>query len=103
MIPSTGTIASATRPVDPALVAVLRALRPGQRIRVTQTVRVGFQEWTTTVIGTFRAVRYLATGLSTERVPEDDIVVPTVHFTKENGELSSIALDEHTKLEAVEG
>ncbi len=34
------------------------------------------------------------------RVPEDDIVVPLVHFTKDNGELSSIALDNNTKLEA---
>jgi hypothetical protein len=29
-------------------------------------------------------------------VPEDDIVVPTIHFTKDNGELTSIALDEQT-------
>jgi hypothetical protein len=103
MTPPPATIASATRPVDPALVTVLQRLRPGQRIRVTQTVRVGLKEWTTTVTGAFRDIRYLATGLSTDRVPEDDIVVPTVHFTKDNGELSSIALDEHTKLEAIEG
>ena len=44
------------------------------------------------------ALDYLATGLSTERVPEDDIVVPVVHFTKDNGELSSISIDEHTKV-----
>jgi hypothetical protein len=55
--------------------------------------------WTTTTAGAFRALDYLATGLSTERVPEDDIVVPVVHFTKENGELSSISIDEHTKVE----
>jgi hypothetical protein len=43
----------------------------------------------------------LATGLSTDRVPEDDIIVPTVHFTKDNGELSSITLDEHTRIEVL--
>ena len=74
---------SSTRPIDPALTAVLRSLRPGQRIRVTQTVRVGFKQWTTTATGTFRALNYLATGLATDRVPEDDIVVVTVHFTKQ--------------------
>ena len=31
---------------------------------------------------------------------EDDIVVPVVHFTKDNGELSSITLDENTVVEA---
>jgi hypothetical protein len=53
------------------------------------------------VEGVYRDVNYLATGLSTQRVPEDDIVVPTVHFTKDNGELSSITLDEHTRIEVV--
>jgi hypothetical protein len=91
---------SSTRPIDPALSELLQRLRPGQRIRITQTVRVGSSgTWTTTVEGTFRAVNYLATGLATDRVPEDDIVVVTVHFTKDNGELSSITLDEHSKIE----
>jgi hypothetical protein len=94
---------SSTRPVSPQLTAVLQKLKVGQRIRVTQTVRVGLKTWTTTVTGTFRSVQYLATGVTTDRVPEDEIVVPTVHFTKDNGELSSIAIDEMTRVEPIEG
>jgi hypothetical protein len=90
---------SATRPVSPAVVSVLERLQPGERIRITQTVRVGQKQWQTTTEGAFRGVNYLATGLSTQRVPEDDIIVPTVHFTKDNGELSSITLDEHSRIE----
>jgi hypothetical protein len=93
------TIPSATRPVSPELTAILRALQPGQRIRITQTVRVGMKQWTTVVMGAFRNVNYLATGLATRRVAEDDIVVVCVHFTKDNGELSSVTLDEHSKVE----
>jgi hypothetical protein len=93
------SLPSATRPLDPALSELLRSLKPGDRIRITQTVRVGQQQWTTTTTGAFRDVRFLATGLSTERVPEDDIVVVTVHFTKDNGELSSVSVDEQTKIE----
>jgi hypothetical protein len=89
--------------VDPALAELIRRLRPGQRIRITQTVRVGLRQWTTTVTGTYRDLHFLATGLSTDRVPQDDIVVPTLHFTKDNGELSSVAIDEHTRVEVVEG
>ena len=59
--------------------------------------------WTATVEGAFRNVNYLATGLATDRVPEDDIVVVTVHFTKDNGELSSVTLDENSKIERVGG
>jgi len=94
-------IPSATRPVSPELSATLRSLQPGQRIRVTQTIRVGMKEWTTAVMGSFRGMNYLATGLATDRVPEDDIVVVCVHFTKDNGELSSVTLDEHSKIEPV--
>ena len=97
------TIPSSTRPVNPALSALLRELQPGQRIKITQTVRVGLKQWTTTVTGRFRGVNFLATGLATHRVKEDDIVVVAVHFLKDNGELSSITIDEHTRIEALEG
>jgi hypothetical protein len=93
------TITSATQKVDPGLAEFLTTLKSGDRIKVTQRVRVGARVWPATTGGTFRHVDYLATGLSTERVPEDDIVVPIVHFTKDNGELSSVAIDEHTKVE----
>jgi hypothetical protein len=94
-------VRSNTRPIDPATVSVLQGLKPGERIRITQRVRVGLKQWTTTVTGTFRDVNYLATGLSTHRVQADDIVVATVHFTKENNEHSSVTLDEHSKVEKV--
>jgi hypothetical protein len=93
------SIPSSTRPVNPALSALLRELQPGQRIKITQTVRVGLKSWPATVTGTFRNYNFLATGLATDRVPEDDIVVVTVHFTKDNGELSSVTLDENSKIE----
>jgi hypothetical protein len=77
----------------------VRGLKPGDRIRITQAVRVGARQWTATAEGEFRDLNFLATGLSTQRIPEDDIVVPTVHFTKPNGELASVALDEHSRVE----
>ncbi len=91
----------ARRRLRPDLAAVLEKLKPGQRIRITQTVRVGMKIWQATVSGVFRHWNSLCTGLATDRVPEDDIIVPVVHFTKDNGELSSVALDEHTKIEMI--
>ncbi len=96
------TIPSSTRPVRPALAAVLKSLKPGQKIRITQRVRMNSRwGWETTVEGEFREVNFLATGLATDRVPEDDIVVVTVHFIKPNGELSSVTLDNHSRIEVV--
>jgi hypothetical protein len=87
-----------TRRLDPALVELLRGLNPGDRIRVIQTVRVGARKWEATTDGTFREIAYLETGVTTDRVKEDDLVVPVVRFTKPNGELSSISIDEHTRV-----
>jgi len=102
MTTPTPPLKSSTRAIDPKLAELLRGLKPGQRIRITQRVRVGSTgTWTTTVEGVFREVNYLVTGLATDRVPEDDIVVVAVHFTKDNGELSSVTLDEWSKIEAV--
>ncbi len=92
-------LVSTTRPLKPELVETLKKVQPGQKIRITQTVRVGNKSWPAQVTGTFRSVNCLVTGLATERKKEDDIIVPTVHFTKDNGELSSVALDENSQLE----
>ena len=99
---STAPLRSATRALDSKLLALLQDLKPGQRIRITHTVRVGSSaKWTVPIEGMFRNVNYLATGLATDRVPEDDIVVIAVHFIKDNGELSSVTLDENTRIELV--
>jgi hypothetical protein len=95
------TITSPTRKLSQQQVEILKSLQPGQRIRVTQTVRVGAKKWPAVVEGVFREINYLATGMTTDRVPEDDIVVPVIHFTKDGGELTSISVDENTVVEVV--
>src|SRR5262245_34184207 len=94
-------ITSPTRKLSQDQVGVLKSLKPGQRIRVAQSVRVGAKTWQAVVEGTFREINYLATGVTTERVPEDDVVVPVVHFAKDNGELTSITLDENSVVTVV--
>jgi len=95
-------LSSSTRPVRAELANLLKSLQPGQRIRIKQTVAINTRRrWNTTVEGVFRGVNFLVTGLATERVPEDDIVVVTVHFTKDNGELSSVTLDDNSEVEVI--
>jgi hypothetical protein len=88
-----------TRRLDAKIVDLLRSLKPGDSIRVIQAVRVGAKKWDAVAQGAFRGVAYLETGITTERVKEDDLVVPIVRFTKANGELTSISLDENTRVE----
>ena len=99
--PPAGSLQSSTL-VRPELANLLKGLKPGQRIRIIQAVRVGSSaDWSATVEGVFRSLNFLATGLATDRVPEDDVVVVSVHFTKDNGELSSITLDENSQVLAL--
>ena len=90
-----------TRKLEPALVDLLKSLTAGDRIRVVQKVKCGNKAWTAEAVGAFRGINYLSTGVTTERVKADDIILPTVHFTKDNGELTSICLDEHTAMSKV--
>ena len=91
-----------SRPILSEVLTTLTSLRPGQRIRVTQIVKVGSTKtWPLVVEGVFRHVDTLATGLATDRLKEDDIVIPVVHFTKDNQEMSSITVDERTKVEVI--
>ncbi len=43
-----------------------------------------------------------ALGLTVERGKDDMVAVPTVHFVKENGELSSVTIDAQTKIELLD-
>ncbi len=91
-----------TRPIPQDVLSQLTTLQSGQRIRVTQLVKVGStRTWTFVVEGTFRHVDSLATGLATDRLREDDIVIPVIHFTKDNKEMSSVTVDEHTKIDVM--
>ena len=78
------------------------ALKPGQKVKITQTVRIGQQSWPATVTGTVRDLQMLFTGLTTERAKDDVVAIPTLHFVKDNGELSSVTIDENTQIEVLE-
>lgn len=90
-----------TRRLDSAFVEFLHSLKPGDRIRIIRSIRVGRREWVTRAQGTFREIAYLDTGITTERVREDDLVVPVLRFTKSNGECSSVGIDDHLTVERI--
>ena len=91
----------ASRPPKPEVLAVLEKLQPGQRINITQIVRVGIQDLAGRRHRRLSPRRFLGDRPGDRAYAPDDIIVPVVHFTKDNQEMSSIAVDEHTKIEIV--
>ncbi|MER3416643.1 MAG: hypothetical protein C4297_10575 [Gemmataceae bacterium] len=77
-------------------------LRPGQRVRIVHTIRVGKRQWQAEIVGTVRDVKVLVTGLTTERAQDDIFAVPAVHIVKDNGELSSIVPGPLTRIEVLD-
>ena len=94
-------ITAADAPARPGAGRAAPGLKPGDRIRITQTVRVGARTWPAEAAG----------GVPRRQLPghrgHDRPRAggrhrrADVHFTKDNGELSSVALDENTKIEGL--
>lgn len=91
---------SSTKDLRPDLVATLKHLKEGDRVRIRQKIQINtLHVWESATEGLFRRADYLNTGLATDRVRQDDVVVVCVHILKDNGELSSVTLDENTEIE----
>ena len=74
--------------------SILNSLQSGSKIQLKCVVKINSNHsWISTIEGIYIATNYLRTGLSTDRVVMDDIVVTTVHLVKTNGERTSIILD----------
>jgi len=82
---------------------VFRRLKPGDRVRVTQTVRVGSRKWETSFTGTVLETRRAQTGLHFDRAADDRVFVDTILLNRGDGERTTVTLDEHTQIAVVSG
>lgn len=82
------------------IAALLHSLASGDPILIRKTLRINsLHSWEHEIDCIFSHVNHLSTGLATDRVPEDDVVLVCVHFRKTNGELGSVILDDQTHIE----
>lgn len=80
--------------------AVFNSLGEGDRIKVTQVVRVGSRRWTTTTSGTVVSHSRLRSGLHFDRAADDPVFTDTILLERDaDGELTTVSLDEQTTLE----
>jgi hypothetical protein len=74
-------------------------LRPGDRIEVTHEVKVGSSKtWTTTTVGTVVNTERRRQGLHFRRNPDDKVFADMIVLKRDDGEQTTITMDEFTEL-----
>jgi ribosomal protein L19 len=80
-------------------------LHPGDRLRVTQRVKVGFKVWSTEFTGTVKKIERRRTGLHVQRNFDDKVYADVILMARDVGQgvegETTIVLDEFTRLEKV--
>ena len=74
-------------------------LQPGDRVKVTQRVKVGMKAWSTTVTGTVERTERRRNGLHVKRSPDDKAYCDLILLRKDGGDETTVALDEFTHVE----
>jgi hypothetical protein len=78
---------------------VFEDLKPGDRIEVVHEVKVGSSKtWTTRTTGTVMHVERRRQGLHFRRNPDDKVFADTILLVRDDGEETSITMDEFTEI-----
>lgn len=76
-------------------------LQPGDRVEVTHEVKVGFRKWYVTTAGTVVAKDRRRHGLHYQRNFDDKAFSDILILRRDDGELTTITIDEFTELRKV--
>ena len=85
-------------PTQAATLKVFETLKSGDRVELKHQVRVGFNEWQTTTIGTVVRAERRWHGLHHRRNNDDKVFSDLVVLKRENGELTTVTLDDFSEL-----
>lgn len=77
-------------------------LRPGDRVEIEHKVKVGLRRWTTTTAGTVVSTDRRRHGLSFQRNSDDKVWSDIIVLAHDDGERTTVTVDEYTKIRRVE-
>lgn len=81
---------------------IYRQLQEGDRVEVTHEVQVGFRSWETSAVGTLVRKERYRHGLHDQRSPDEPAMSDVMVLRRADGELTTITLDEFTKLRCLD-
>jgi hypothetical protein len=85
----------------PQTLETFASLQPGDRVEVVHEVKVGFRDWTTTTLGTVVATDRRRHSLHFNRNFDDKVFSDVLILRRDDGELTTITLDEFSELRKV--
>lgn len=88
-------------PLQRESLAVFESLRPGDVVEIRHEVKVGFQAWNTTTRGQVVAAERRRHGLHYRRNFDDMAFSDVIVLQKEDGELTTVTLDDFSILRRV--
>ncbi len=83
--------------------ALFTELASGDRIELVHEVKVGGKRWNTTTVGTVIRTERRRHGLHHQRNPDDKVYSDLIVLRKEDGEQTTITIDEFSELRRIEG
>ena len=86
---------------NPGTSQVYQKLQAGDRVEITHEVKVGFRQWKTTTLGTVVQKRRERHSLHFRRNGDDRVYRDIVVLCRDDGELTTVALDEFSDLAIV--
>ena len=76
-------------------------LQPGDRVQVDHEVKVGFRRWMTTTIGAVVKKERRRHSLHFKRSSDDKVYSDILVLKRDNGELTTVTLDEFSELRKI--
>jgi len=76
-------------------------LRSGDKVHVDHTIKVGLASWNKSTTGTVVRTERLRNGLHYKRASDDKVYTDHLTLRLEDGELTSVTMDEYTVLKRV--
>ena len=86
----------------PQSLKVLADIQPGDRIEVVHQVKVGFRDWQTVTVGTVQKKARRRHSLHHQRNYDDKVYSDIVVLRRDDGELTTVTLDEFSDLRILE-
>jgi hypothetical protein len=76
-------------------------LKPGQRVRVTQTIERRERDWTTCVTGTVQSISLGTTGSWYAHSQDNKYWLRRLQLVKDDGEVTTLNVDPYTVIETL--